>query len=64
MENNTIEQIIQGFEYAKNAANSINVGGIDNCQKIMVIYNNIDIFLNMIKNGTISIIDNTQTNES
>lgn len=55
------EQIIQGFNYVKNIINSINIVGIDNCQKLMTIYNNIDIFLNMLLNNEISIIENKNT---
>lgn len=58
------EQIIKGFEYAKVAADSIKVSGVENCQKLMAIYNNIDIFLNMVKSGTISIIDNNENKDS
>ena len=62
MENKT-EQAKQGLEYAKNLLNSITVKGIDNCQKLSAIYNNIDVFLTMLTNGEMSLIDNTQQNE-
>ena len=62
MENKT-EQAKQGLEYAKNLLNSITVKGIDNCQKLSAIYNNIDVFLAMLTNGEMSLIDNTQKNE-
>lgn len=58
MDENKVEQIIQGFNYARNILNSITVSGIDNCQRISAVYNNIDVFLNMIANNEITIIDN------
>lgn len=57
MNENKIEQIKQGFYYIKNLINTIEVKGIDNCQKLTAIYNNIDVFLNMIANGEISITE-------
>lgn len=58
------EEIIQGFNYAKSIINSITVSGIDNCQKISAVYNNIDVLLNMLLNGNISIIENQSTEEN
>lgn len=49
------EEIYKGLEYVKNILNSISVTGIDNCQKMVVIYNNIDVVLNMITSGQMSI---------
>lgn len=56
---NKKEQIIQGFNYAKNILNSISITGVDNFQKIGIVYNNIDIFLNMIANNELSIVENS-----
>ena len=56
MSENKQEQIVQGFNYAKNILNSISVIGIDNCQKISAIYNNIEVFLNMLANEEIHIV--------
>lgn len=58
MDANIKEQIIQSFNYSKSLLNSINITGIDNCQRISTVYNNIDVFLNMVNNGDISIVDN------
>ena len=63
MENKT-EQAIQGLEYAKGILNSIAVKGIDNCQKLSAVYNNIDVFLAMLINGEISLKDNSKKNEN
>lgn len=62
---NKIEQIKQGFYYAKDLLNDIEVKGIENCQKLTAIHNNIDVFLNMVANGEISIIepDNVEEKE-
>lgn len=60
---NKAEQAKQGLEYAKSLLNSITVKGIDNCQKLSAVYNNIDVFLDMVKNGDISIADNTSHQE-
>lgn len=49
------EQIVQGFNYAKNLLNSISITGIDNCQKLSAVYNNIDVFLNMLESEEIRI---------
>lgn len=57
---NKIEQAKQGLEYAKGILNSIAVKGIDNCQKLSAVYNNIDVFLTMLANEEISLIDNSQ----
>lgn len=54
---NKKEQIIQGLQYAKNILNTITVSGIDNCQKISAVYNNMEVFLNMIINKEIDIIN-------
>lgn len=63
MNNKKLEQIIQGFNYSKEVINSIPVTGVENCKKIEIIYNNIDVFLNMIFKGEILITDNTETTE-
>ena len=60
---NKAEQAKQGLEYAKILLNSITVKGIGNCQKLSAVYNNIDVFLNMVKNGDISIDDHTAHQE-
>lgn len=52
------EQLVQGFMYAKNILNSIEVSGIDNYQKIIAVYNNIDVFLKMLSNGDLVIVEN------
>ena len=57
MNENKAIQAQEGLEYAKNLLNTITVKGIDNCQKISAVYNNIDVFLKMIASGEISITD-------
>lgn len=56
--NNKIKEILQGFNYAKNLLNSIAVSGVENCQKITMVYNNIEVFLNMVNQGEILITEN------
>lgn len=63
MENKAI-QAKQGLEYAKSILNSITVMGIDNCQKISAVYNNIEVFLSMVTKGEILITDNVVSNGS
>ncbi len=63
MNNNIIEQVIKGFEYARNAANTIETTGVGNMQKLIAIYTNIDIFLQAVNSGQISLIDNTAKND-
>lgn len=63
MENKAI-QAKQGLEYAKGILNSITVTGIDNCQKISAVYNNIEVFLSMVAKGEILITDNVISNSS
>ena len=57
------EQITQCFNYTKNILNSITISGIDNCQKLSTVYNNIDVFLNMLLNNEISIVNNQAIDE-
>lgn len=57
---NKIEQAKQGLEYAKSILNSITVTGIDNCQKMSAVYNNIDVFLTMVMSGEIIMTVNEQ----
>lgn len=57
---NKAEKARQGLEYARNILNTITVKGIDNCQRLSAVYNNIDIFLSMIANGEISLTDDSQ----
>lgn len=64
MEKDKVEQIIQGFTYVKTVLNSVVVSGVDNFQKLSAVYNNVDVFLNMIANGEITIIDNSSSNEN
>lgn len=63
MENKAI-QAKQGLEYAKSILNAITVTGIDNCQKISAVYNNIEVFLSMVTKGEILITDNVVSNGS
>ena len=60
MNENKQEQIVQGFNYAKNLLNSISVTGVDNCQKISAIYNNVEVFLNMLINEEVYIVANNE----
>lgn len=59
MNNVTTEQLIQGLEYSMSAADTINVVGAENCQKVVAIYNNIHILLNAIRSGQIKIVNAT-----
>lgn len=61
---NKLEQIRQGFEYTKNILNSLTISGIDNCKKVSIIYNNIEILLTMIANGEITVVDNAEEKAS
>lgn len=63
MNENKQEQITQCFNYTISILNSISVVGVENCQKINAIYNNIDVFLNMINNGEIQIISPCSDNK-
>lgn len=56
---NKIDTIIKAFEMSKTFLNDINVNGIENCQKLVLVYNNIDVFLNMIASGEI-VVDEKQ----
>lgn len=60
----TIEQILQGLDYAKTTLNFITVSGVDNCQKLSMVYNNIDIFLKLLKQGKMSIIENVSEKDN
>ena len=57
---NKIEQVKQGLEATKNILNAISVQGIDNCQRLSAAYSNIEVFLSMLANGDISLVDNSQ----
>ncbi len=59
---NNAEQARQGLEYAKNILNTINVTGIDNCHKLVIAHNNLDVFLSKVSNGEILISDNVEDN--
>ena len=61
---NKLEQIKQGFEYTRSILNSLTISGIDNCKKVSIIYNNIEILLTMIANGEITVVDNTEEKSS
>lgn len=52
-----VEQIKQGLEFAMITADRITVSGVDNCKAITLIHNNLNIFLNMLANGEIEIIE-------
>ncbi|MBR4022860.1 MAG: hypothetical protein IKI94_09785 [Ruminococcus sp.] len=56
-----IEQIKQGLEFARNATNYVSVSGIENCKALTLIHNNLSLFLDMLENGEIEIIE---TNKS
>ena len=54
---NKVEQIKQGLEFARNAADHISVSGIENCKILTLIHNNLNLFLEMLQNGEIEIIE-------
>lgn len=62
MQDNLLMRIIQSLDFSKQTLNSITVCGIDNCNKLSAVYNNIDVLLNMISSGDITIIDNKSEN--
>lgn len=55
----TAEQIKEGFKYALEVLNTISVTGVDNCQKISMVYNNIDVFVKLLTQGKIQLIEAT-----
>lgn len=54
---NKIEQIKYGLEFSKHTLNTINVSGIDNIEKLVTVFHNIDTFLNMLKNNEVNLIE-------
>ena len=56
-----IEQIKQGLEFARNATNYVSVSGIENFKALTLLHNNLSLFLDMLENGEIEIIE---TNKS
>lgn len=53
----TAEQIEEGFKYALDVLNTISVTGIDNCQKISMVHNNIEVFIRLLNQGKIQITE-------
>lgn len=53
----TSEQIEEGFKYALEILNTISVTGADNCQKISMVYNNIEVFLRLLAQGKVQLTE-------
>lgn len=61
---NKMEQILQGFNYALKTLNQISVSGVDNCEKIYTVYNNLNVFLSMLINNEIQVTETKSEKES
>ena len=61
---NKREQILQGFNYALKTLNQISVSGVDNCEKIYTVYNNLNVFLSMLINNEIQVTEAKSEKES
>lgn len=57
MGENKVGQIIQALHFSKNMINDLTITGVDNIKKLLTIYNNLEVFLNMISNNEIEICE-------
>ena len=51
----TIDRLKESLEISKDFLNTINTSGLDNYQKIIAVYNNLQAIITLIDNGTMRI---------
>ena len=49
-------EIIQAIAMVRETLENIEVSGTENCKRILIIQNNIDVLFNMLTNGEIKIV--------
>ena len=62
--NNNIDKLKQALDYSKIILNTMNITGVENCGKILTVYNNLDAILKMLETGELALTEQKPPEEN